>query len=423
MDGRVISAKRAAWLTVAGLVLALAVLAWVFRPAEGLAPGGVGLKRVLIEERAWRRELWRDGGHVNEQEPWLIQETLAARCGISSGVLKGLARRAVNARDAGYRAEGHLLAGNLGLAAHLCDQLAAWHQRADDPLEAARWLHRRADAVWRGVLEDAGAGLREALRLAPVSPKSAPLRRELWMDLAAWHWERALFRPEDPRAELAAALEALQSLAGLSGVALEAGDEAALWRRAGEAGLRLACLTREAGALESAEESFERAVSLADALGAPWEERGARAWHGLGLARLEQGRHEEARAALQRALAVREPLARSGGGRVDVRVLERRLTARLETQAFLALAIAGSANADKESAAREAAALAQAVLSMTLPEDTGPAWIAAVAAQLLLARAAGDVETAARLAEHGQRHYPRALAGEPGLPPESVFGG
>lgn len=402
-------ARRAALLVVAALFAALAGLLALFgRPST--APQGMGLARLLHEESLWRRELWLAGTHINERELWEIQETLAARSGISTSGLKGLLRRAVNARDAAYQAQGHLLAGNTALAAVLAGRIADWPGQT--PVERVRWLRRRADALWRGTLEDPAPDLRRAL--ADPAGLDAALRLELCQDLASWHWHRLLFRPEDPAAEINLGLEALTTLDTLD-AGLTPDQRAASRRLRGRFLLRRGCLTsaRAEAALREAESAFADALSL---LGTAVEkEPRASILHDLGVTRLELGDWPGAALALAQALELRDGKV-AAGGRVDVRVLERQLSDRLQTLGFLALAearIAGSA--------RDARLHARLARGMTVPEDGGSPWIATQAALLLLARADGLTDEVERLRQEALAHYPHDQAGEPGVPARRFF--
>ncbi len=407
-------AKRAAFLSVGGLLAALLLILLIFRPAEG--PPGIGLTRLLLEEKNWGAELWLEGAHLNEQEPWRIQETLSARAGISTGVYKGLTRRAVNAKDPAYRIEGHLLAGNTALAAELARQFAA---RQTQPEVRAHWRHRQADALWRGGLEEPAAVLNACLQDLPQGDVHANARRAVLQDLASWHWTKANFRPEDPAAEFD---QALIALAGLEKIAPQKASPAwlaALHRLRGRCLLRRACLTpeRDQSALAEAAAAFERALVSARQPGVAAEVLTA-LLHDLGLSRLELGDPAAAARAFDEVLGSLQG-GRSGVTQFEVRALERRVTARLNAQAFLALALTRQAQA--ESAPREpllirVRELVKAVHGMTLPDEDGPAWITAQVALAYAARLAGDVTAAESARQHALQHYPYALVSEPGVP-------
>lgn len=394
-------AKRTALLTVGGLLLALALILLVFRPSDDESRG-VGLTRVLQDEKLWRHQLWLDGEHINELDLWQIQETLAVRVGLSTTGLKGLLRRAVNAKDASYRAHGFLLAGNTFKAAEIANQIAVWHQKnpASRPVDQAFWRHRQADALWRGTLEDPSGSLRDALAL---SGKDSPqLLRDLLMDLASWHWARANFRPEDPRAELKSGLAALDQLLTLTDPAHSPADLTAIHRLRGRFYLRLAAQEspRDPAALGAAVAAFDLALGTASRESRPtvW----AAILHDRGLAQLDQGQSAAAADSLQQALEVRG-IKVDTRARVDVRLLERRLTERLDSQAFLALALArlGQAEAAKD--------LIAEVHGMTLPEDSGVAWFIAQCARWQLERLPEDRQKAID-------HYPIDQADTPGVP-------
>lgn len=401
-------AKRAAVLAVGGLVVGLGVVWLMFGRGDDVARG-MGLARVLEEERRWREELWVKGEHINERELWEIQETLAVRSGISTAGLKGLLRRAVNAKDAGYRAEGHLLAGNAEVAAVLAAQMAIWQgQQQDGTVESARWLRRRADALWRGQLGDAGVVLREALGV--LGERNAGLRGELLEDLAGWHWERVLFRPEDPVAEMEQGLGAVEALLAMK-AGRSADEVSAAWRLRGRFLLRRGCLAevRDGAALEAAVIAFGEALQ-----GMHEGEVWAAVQHELGVALLEKGDWTGAVGPLELALKVRNGKI-EGGGRVDVRVIERRLTERLQSLACLALAEA------KGGMHEAAQGHAGAVHEMTLPEDGGMPWITAQAALVEVARALGDSESVKALCRDALESYPLDQSGEPGVPRRAFF--
>jgi hypothetical protein len=400
-------AKRAALLAVGGLVVGLGVV-WVLFGRGDSGGRGIGMARVLEEERKWRKVLWVEGLHINERELWEIQETLAVRAGISTAGLKGLVRRAANAKDAGYRAEGHLLAGNVAVAAVLAGQVADWQGRQGRQGERARWLRRRADALWRGQLEDAGVVLREALGV--LGERESGLRGELLEDLAGWHWERVLFRPEDPVGEMERGVEAVGELLAMK-VGRTADEVGAAWRLRGRFLLRRACVAevRDGAALEGAVAAFEEALR-----GMSEGERWAAVQHELGVSLLEKGDWAGAVERLGLALKVRDGKV-GAGGRVDVRVIERRLTERLQTLACLALAEA------KGGMLEAARGHAEAVHGMTLPEDGGLPWIMAQAALVEVAKGRGEGERVEVLCREAVRNYPVELVGEPGVPLRGFF--
>lgn len=389
-------AKRTALLTVSGLLLALALILMVFRPSDEESRG-IGLTRVLQDERVWRHQLWLEGAHINELDLWQIQETLAVRVGLSTSGLKGLLRRAVNAKDASYRAHGYLLAGNTLKASEIAAQIAVWHQKNSpaSPAEQAFWLHRRADALWRGLLEDPSPSLREALTV--IGEDHPLLRQELLIDLSSWHWARANFRPEDPRAELENGLAALDQLLGITPA-----DLTAIHRQRGQFHLKLAALEtpRTPAALQAAVAAFELALSTASRRDRPavW----AAIHHDLGLAQLEQSQPAAAAESLQQALEVRG-IKVDTSARVDVRVLERRLSERLDSLAFLALAQARLGQTEP------AMKLIAEVHGMTLPEDSGAAWFVAQCARIALHQLPEDRQKALE-------HYPADQADAPGVP-------
>ncbi len=404
-------AKRVALLCAAGLLAALLVILLIFRGGEG--PPGIGLLRLLLEEKTWRTELWLEGAHINELEPWRIQESLAARAGISTGVYKGLTRRAVNAKDPAYRVEGHLLAGNFALAAELAEQLAA---QQTQPAERARWRHRRADALWRGGLSDPASSLNAALDGLPEG--DSPARRGVLADLASWHWLKANFRPEDPAAEYHLALAALARLEKITPPQATPAWRTALHRLQGRCLLRRACLNaeRDLPAIEEAAKAFEQALSTA----AAGSETRLAVLHDLGLCHLELEQPEAAEACFAEIVTALAS-GKTGSTEFDVRALERRVTARLNAQAFLAWARARQAAAEMDATRRQALVaetrtLVTAVHGMTLPDEGGAPWITAQAALALIEAVEKNADAAKVARELALNHYPAAQAGEPGVP-------
>jgi hypothetical protein len=397
-------AKRTALVTVGGLVLALALILMLFHPSEEEARG-IGLTRVLQDEQLWRHQLWLEGEHINELDLWQIQETLAVRVGLSTSGLKGLLRRAVNAKDASYRAHGYLLAGNTFKASEIAAQIAQWHQKnaPANPAEQAFWLHRRADALWRGTLEDPVPSLRQALAL--IEKRDLGHQRRLLSDLASWHWARANFRPEDPRAEMELGLAALNQWLTIAEPSLSQAEQTAALRQRGQFQLRLAALEepRDPTALQAAVADFEQALNTAsrDERPAVW----AALQHDLGLAHLDLGQASAAAEHLSLALEVRG-VKMSSSARVDVRLIERRLAERLQSEAFLALA---QARTGQTEAALERVA---EVHGMTLPEDPGHAWFIAQCALVALHQSPTARQKALE-------HYPLDQAQEPGVPAQA----
>jgi hypothetical protein len=143
-------------------------------------------------------------------------------------------------------------------------------------------------------------------------------------------------------------------------------------------------------------------------------ERWAAVQHELGVALLEKGDWAGAVKHLELALKVRDGKV-GGGGRVDVRVIERRLTERLQTLACLALAEA------KGGMLEAARGHAEAVHGMTLPEDGGMPWITAQAALVEVARVRGERARVEVLCGEALGSYPVDLAGEPGVPRRGFF--
>jgi hypothetical protein len=197
-----------AWAVGLFLLVALLVALAVLYSSSPKRETGIGLSRLLQEEEIWRIEQRRQGRSINDRDLWEIQEEVAWRSEISREGVKGLVRRAANARDQAFRAEGLLLGGTLEPAATLNLRLATQQPNPFQPAEIARLYRRAADAEWRGDFGDPATHYHQAI--AALNNTQARLRRDLWMDLALWHWSRANFFPEDLAAELHAGLAARQ---------------------------------------------------------------------------------------------------------------------------------------------------------------------------------------------------------------------
>ncbi|MCB1211935.1 MAG: hypothetical protein KDK97_21620, partial [Verrucomicrobiales bacterium] len=189
-----------AWAVAVFLFVALLVALAVLYSSAPKKETGIGLSRLLQEEELWRIEQRRQGRSINDRDLWEIQEEVAWRSEISREGVKGLVRRAANARDQAFRAEGLLLGGTLDAAAALNLRLANQAPNPFTPEEIARLYRRTADAEWRGEFGDPAAHYHQAIEALKNSQPQ--LRRDLWMDLALWHWSRANFFPEDLNAEL-----------------------------------------------------------------------------------------------------------------------------------------------------------------------------------------------------------------------------
>jgi hypothetical protein len=166
---------------------------------------------------------------------------------------------------------------------------------------------------------------------------------------------------------------------------------------------------RDGVALEQAVVAFDETLR-----GMSEGERWAAVQHESGVALLEKGDWTGAVERLGLALKVRDGKV-GGGGRVDVRVIERRLTERLQTLACLALAEA------KGGMLEAARGHAEAVHGMTLPEDGGLPWITAQAALVEVARARGERARVEALCGEAVGSYPVELVGEPGVPMRGFF--
>ena len=413
MKERDTSAQRLTVRVIATLVVVLTAIAWWLIPAEEPV-GQMGLARLLQEESQWRLDAFDQGQSINRFELWEIQEEIALRADITPAGVKGLARRAANAADTRYKAEGQLLAGNLEVANTYFQQLidsapTIQVYTADD---VARWHQRRADAFWRGGFGDTANELKLALKSAPA--ENDPLTRTLLGDLALWHWDRATFRPESPAQELSAALAAIDAWLRLS----EGGTAASLTaahRLRGQILLRHACLpdqTDPGTLLAESLSAFDTALTHASA------EKDPNVWaalhHDRGRALLQQlpgTGTEETVTAFQKALAER-PAKVASGMFVDVRRLERDLNHHIETASCLAYALSLMPDPDAEAITEQTTS----VLNLVVADDPGYGWLLARMALLRLDLHRGVTPETLQHATAALRHYPLDQIGEPGVP-------
>lgn|GEM_PF-5318367 len=408
-----------AWAVGLFLLVALLVALAVLYSSSPKRETGIGLSRLLQEEEIWRIEQRRQGRSINDRDLWEIQEEVAWRSEISREGVKGLVRRAANARDQAFRAEGLLLGGTLEPAATLNLRLATQQPNPFQPAEIARLYRRAADAEWRGDFGDPATHYHQAI--AALNNTQARLRRDLWMDLALWHWSRANFFPEDLAAELHAGLAATTEAVKLIEQPDRAEVAAAQWLR-GSFLLRLALLTTDQTQFDEA----QNAISIA-AESVPSEkeaEFSATIHHTYGLIHYEQAHRfnhmdawSAAVTAFSKALETRS--GKIGTGKVDVRIAERRLTERAESLAARALTLAAMPGTPED--ARSALRDAHSTSELTLPDDPGPAWIMAKQAEIianirLQADGAEFTTNALKAAAQAIDQYPLELANHPGVP-------
>ncbi|MCB1228469.1 MAG: hypothetical protein KDK99_21860 [Verrucomicrobiales bacterium] len=417
------STRRTVGIVIVSLLLTLVGLAWWLRPHDDGIPQGMGLSRLLWEEERWRQQDFQKGIALNDTPLWEIQEGLAVRAGITTAGVKGLVRRAVNASDLTYQAEGRLLAGNLDLAAALFEKIASTPTLP--PETRAHAWHRRADALWRIGESGVPVALHHALDLLP--PHAAESRRIIEADLALWHWGLANFHPENIAAELQGAQAALHRWLALTPpadpAAQTAAQTAARWLL-GRVQLRQACLPGTAPA-ETDPQLLQARETLTTALSIASEESQPTVWaaihQDLGRAWLETRlRHPDSPDAvvLTAAEHFRQALTQRTGlsaptAFADVRDLERRASEHLESTAFLALTLA--LGPDPASAAK----FADETLRSVVATDPGPSWLLATLAHALVEKAAHTgLPTAAARSEAAAalKFYPFDQIGQPGVP-------
>lgn len=412
------TARGKAWAVALFLVGALLIALAILYSSAPKKVTGIGLSRLLQEEELWRIEQRRQGRSINDRDLWEIQEEVAWRSEISREGVKGLVRRAANARDQAFRAEGLLLGGTLEPAAALNLRLATQQPSPFQPEEIARLYRRTADAEWRGEFGDPATHYHQAI--AALKDSQPGLRRDLWMDLALWHWSRANFFPEDIAAELRAGLAAATEAAELGPV--PPAEAAAIFWLQSSFYLRLALVESDTEQLDAAQNAILAAANSVDSATAA--EFNATIQHTLGLVFYEQGQRQQqptawpsAVAAFSKALETRT--GKIGSGKVDVRIAERRLTERAESLAARALTLATMPGTQDE--ARSALRDARGALELTLPDDPGPAWIMAQQAEILASlrlQSDGTDTTAAALnaANLALDQYPLELANHAGVP-------
>lgn len=442
------SARRLAWIVGGVLALGLAVYFGFLAP-ESEGTKGIGIGLILEKQEEFRRDLIRQGKHLNELETWQIQEELARRCGLSRSGVKGFVRRATMATDDLLKIDALLLSGDLESAVDLAHQQGAALAQTN-PGAAARALRQEADALWRGgQMANAATAYAGAASLA-----SKPDAAGLNLDLALLHWLQANFHPEDVRAELEAAGRAVAAALAAMPADKEPIDRAGAKRLEGNVLLRLAVLPDpqdpdvqrlDRDRMAAAELAFQEAFRSVTKEIAPnlW----AAIAHDLGVVLLENASTRadaEARQLLSeaadffgRALEVRN--GRMPGGAVDPGALGEQLSLRAESLAFKAAALAlrceGSDGDAGRNDATETLATTAAALSLSTSSDPSPAWLTAQWAQGTALREQARIdagvghpaETAAirarkMLAESAEhflaalKEYPLELDGLPGMP-------
>lgn len=441
MSGPGSSPRRAALFT--GLVILVAVVAFfVIEGPKQSKFRGMGMELILERQEAWRKELVLQGKHLNELATWEIQEDLAKRSRLSEGGVKGLSRRASNARDRVLAVEGHLIAGHQELAAELAWELAPQMQASGrfDPEKVARMWRNAGDAAWQGgrAKFDPHEAYRAAIEALEKVKGSEEERAWLWMDIASWFWSKATFFPEDPASDFQvvanAASRADKLFAGLKPAKPLAGAAAA--RLMGNAIVwGLDYFEFRDHAITEALEGFDRAVQL---VGESGDERLRSAvLHDAGVAWLVQAsvfrsesKSEEAANAeaiavanLEQAVALRPGSFKTGS--VDLRDLGPRLQARAESLAMLSRAewVAARDNEGFLSAIETA----RKALELTTEKDRGHAWVVAVstlafAGEALLERSPSAEESTSRASDTVENalaalmHYPMDRASVPGVP-------
>ena len=368
-----------------GLCLALgitAVLVWL-RPT-GPERHGIGMALVLEKQEEYRRDLIKEGRHLNDLEPWQILEEVSRRAGLSQAGVKGLVKRARNARDAELKIDALLLAGDAETAAALAQQRADALMKTN-PRKAAGVFRQAADGYWRMALfKEASECLRKA-------------GEEAQMDLAMLHWGQANFHPEDVRAELDAANEAVSKVLVRLDRKINSVDVAVAKRLQGNVHVRLALLMKTATGetdqvrLREGERFLREAMDSVDRTDEPqlW----AATLHDLAVVLLEQSvtdsrpllPQKEVVALLAKALEVRS--GKVGDGLMKADTLAMQLTQRAETLAFQSLALARLAEAKspaglEKTTADQAVAVAESALALSQPQDPGVSWFVAHYAKL-----------------------------------------
>jgi hypothetical protein len=418
-------ARRVAWLM--GIVLTLFLAAVVYWNDErGPQPKGVGVGLLLEKQEELRRDLAREGRHLNDLETWQIQEEVALRSGLSRAAVKSLVKRARHARDPRVMLDALLLSGEVESAAIQAKRRAESLVKTDAK-NASSAFRQAGDGFWRN------AQFEEA---AECYGKAGPAAR---MDLALLHWMQANFHPEDPLAELQDAQMASRLVVKELKAEASPLDVAAAHRLLGNALLRLDKLRKtssQTGELDGAEEAMRIATGAFERGLHP--ELWASIHHDQGVVMLvksegEPRSMEPLEAAVRcflQALEVRTGSIPDGTGKADTLAL--RLSQRAETLAYLAVAQAYLS--DFQSVSGESAiATADLALGLSQPQDPGLTWFMAQYAKLRAlvkqpsfalknGKAATPEQASARFLElittfeRTLQNYPTTLADHPGVP-------
>lgn len=453
MPGPATSARKAALIT--GGVVSMAVIVFFIIEAPKQSQfRGMGMALILEKQDEWRRELIIDGRHVNELATWQIQEEVAKRSHLSEGGVKGLSRRASNAKDRVLAVDGHLISGNQELAAKIAWSLGPQMERMDQftPGQIARIYRNAGDAAWQGGRADFRPSEAYQKAIAVLGKKKGTEEQQAWLqlDLASYHWSQVNFFPEDPDGELAAMIQASSAATKLFSTLKEAPPlpQIAAARLEGDAWLKRATLAERvlAGSpsadmthyLAKAREALERALAIAEKTDREFLK--AALHHDLGLTltlmavadpSAKSGRISEAEKHFAASLE-RRP-ATFATGSVDVRMLGRRLQERAESLAALSFAQFLSAQSrDDVEGFHEAIQTARAALALTTERDDSPAWVTAVGSlafsqtclcQQLLPPVEGGLHAheAIENALSALRNYPIDQRDEPGVPSRASF--
>lgn len=421
-------AKRFALGVALCLALGItAVLVWL-RPT-GPERHGIGMALVLEKQKEYRRDLIKEGRHLNDLEPWQIQEEVARRSGLSQAGVKGLVQRARNARDSVLKVDALLLAGDAETAAALASQRADSLMKTS-PGNAAKAFRQAADGYWRMALFKEAS---ECLKKAGADAQ---------MDLAMLHWGQANFHPEDVRAELDAANEAVSKVLDRLERKTNPVDFAVAKRLQGNVHVRLALLrkaqfgVRDMVQLGEGERSLREATESVDRAAEP--ELWAATLHDLAVVLMERSlteiqpfqMQEEAVALLAKVLEVRS--GKVGNGTMKADTLALQLTQRAETLAFQSLALARLAEvkiaADLEKTPADLAIeVAESALALAQPHDPGATWFVAHVAKLkamLSAKVKPASAEGSKMApsewvsavEKAVQHYPVQFENQPAVP-------
>lgn len=451
-------ARRLAWVVGSALALGLGVYFGFLAP-KSEDTKGIGIGLILDKQQEFRRDLIRQGKHLNELETWQIQEELARRAGLSRSGVKGFVLRAKLATDPKLKSQALLLAGDLQSAASRAQKNAESLAKSQ-PMAAARAFETAGDAHWRmGEFEAAAKAYSDGIELlgdrGAIPDGDLNPAASLSLDLTLLHWSRANFHPEEVRTELESAEKAVRSAVAALARGKSPIDWAAAMRLKGNVLMRLAVLPdpqepdiqrmnqdQMAGAGAAFREAFESASKES----APdlW----AAIAHDLGIFLLKNASAQtdaramellnEAAGFLDLALEVRTGKVQSAIA--DPAKLGEQLSLRAESLAFKAAVLARqcelSGGEAGERAATESLAAATAALSLSSASERSPAWMTAKWAEGTALRekvrltAAGDAAAGKTRAPESQkaladsatsflaalRGYPLDLDGLPAMP-------